>query len=105
LTALANLTTMAQKFKLETGAFWESTENYPWYGGYNGFGTWAPAGIYYPEVFPRCSDHYASLVLRLVDHPERIQNYFDFVDEGLYFYRDNHDPAKGSDNARAITIE
>ncbi|MEN8255374.1 MAG: hypothetical protein ABFR33_07890 [Verrucomicrobiota bacterium] len=96
---VANLTTMAGKFKSETGIFWESTPKYPWYGGYNGIGTWAPAGIYYPGVFPRCSDHYASLPLRLVDDLERNQNWFDFVDGGLYFYRDNHDPKKGPPNA------
>ena len=96
---VANLTTMAQKFKPETGVFWESTPKYPWYGGYNGIGTWAPAGIYYPGVFPRCSDHYASLPLRLVDNLARNRSYFDFVDGGLYFYRDNHDPKKGPPNA------
>ncbi|RKX39669.1 MAG: hypothetical protein DRP64_13950, partial [Verrucomicrobia bacterium] len=79
---VANLTTMAEKFKPETGIFWESTPKYPWYGGYNGIGTWAPVGIYYPGVFPRCSDHYASLPLRLVDSPERSLNYIDFVDNG-----------------------
>ncbi|MEN8255493.1 MAG: hypothetical protein ABFR33_08495 [Verrucomicrobiota bacterium] len=95
---VANLMTMAGKFKSETGVFWESTEGYPWYGGYNGIGTWAPAGIYYPGVYPRCSDHYASLPLRLVDDLERNQNYIDFVDAGLYFFRNNHDPEKGPPN-------
>lgn len=97
---VANLTTMAEKFKPDTGVFWESSPKYPWYGGYSGIGTWTPAGIYYPGVFPRCSDHYASLPLRLVDSPERNLNYIDFVDRGLYFYRNNHDPEKGPPNAR-----
>ena len=97
---VANLSSMADKFSPETGRFQESGLKYPWYGGYNGIGTWAPAGIYRgAAAFPRCSDHYASLPLRLVDNPQRGMSYIDFVDDALYFYRDNHDPKKGPPNA------
>ncbi len=97
----ANLALIAEKFPADTGVFWESVpEVGPWYGGYNGFGTWCPAGIYYGEdmAFARCTDHYATLALRLINNPTRLTRFVDYVDHWLYFYRHDHDPANGPPN-------
>ncbi len=97
----ANLQLIDEKFPADTGVFWESVPKIgPWYGGYNGFGTWAPVGVYWGEntAFARCSDHYATLALRLIHNDRRLTHFVDFVDHWLYFFRHDHDPANGPDN-------
>lgn len=93
-----NMSQIAEKFDRVTGKFHESGKDYPWYGGYSGIGTWVPLGVYYSGAFPRCSDHFATLALRLIDDPVRNVNYVDFVDHGFYYYRNNHDADKGPPN-------
>jgi hypothetical protein len=98
----ANMTLIDEKFNPETGVFHESVKNIgPFYGGYNGIGTWAPVGVYYGDqtAFGRCTDHYATLALRLMENEDRCNNFMDYVDRWLYFYRSNHDPEKGPPNA------
>jgi len=99
---IENMTAMEEKFNPDTGFFHESGKNAPFYGSYDGIGTWAPVGVYNLQAFPRCSDHYASLVLRCVENPKRLTTYVDFCDKWVYFYRDNHDPKQGPPNAGLI---
>lgn len=93
----ANMATIDEKFSPETGVFYESLENGPWYGGYSGIGTWSPVGVY-RAAFSRCTDHYATLALRLLHDEQRLTSFVDFMDDALYFYRDNRDPEKGPPN-------
>jgi len=86
------------KFSPNTGFPHESAKNAPFYGSYTGIGTWAPAGIYYSSTYPRCSDHFISLVLRCVDNKKRITKYVDLFDKWACFFRNNHDPKKGPTN-------
>ena len=95
---IANLIDMDGKFEPATGFFHESTKDIPDYGGYHGIGTWNHHGKYHHGAFPRCSDHYASLVLRCVENETRLTSYVDFCDKYLYYFRDNHDPEKGPAN-------
>ena len=95
---IANLIDMNGKFDPETGFFHESSKKIPDYGGYSGIGTWGHHGKYHAGAFPRCSDHYASLVLRCVKNKKRLTSYVDFCDKYLYYFRDNHDPEKGPPN-------
>lgn len=97
----ANIKLIEEKFPADTGVFWESVpEIGPWYGGYSGFGTWAPVGVYWGEntAFARCTDHYATLALRLIDNDQRLTSFVDYVDHWLYFFRHDHDPANGPKN-------
>ncbi len=94
----ANMKEIDTKFE-QDGFFRESGLNAPWYAGYQGIGTWAPdIGIYSDGAFGRCGDHYASLALRLIQNPERNDNFMDYADSRFYFFRDNHDPEKGPEN-------
>ncbi|MCC5876164.1 MAG: hypothetical protein JJU11_08115, partial [Candidatus Sumerlaeia bacterium] len=95
---VANVFEMDEKFEAETGFFRESFRNSPWYGGYNGIGTWVPIGVYHGNSFSRCSDHYATFAMRVLQNPDRATNYVDHVDEWLYFFRSNHDPNEGPHN-------
>ncbi len=95
---ISNLIDMDGKFDPETGCFHESTKQIPDYGGYSGVGTWGHHGKYHHGAFPRCSDHYASLVLRCVENKKRMTSYVDFCDKYLYYFRDNRDPKKGPPN-------
>lgn len=94
-----NLEQIDGKFDPVSGFFHESGLNYPWYGGYNGIGTWAPIGVYYGGAFGRCSDHFVTLALRFINNKQRLTSYVDFCDKYLYFYRNDHDPANGPPNA------
>lgn len=96
---VANLMQIDEKFEADTGFFHETGKECPWYGGYNGIGTWVPIGVYYTGAFGRCSDHYATLALRCINNPQRLTSYVDFCDKYLYFYRNNHDPNQGPANA------
>lgn len=95
---IANLTQIDEKFEADTGFFHESGKDYPWYGGYSGIGTWAPIGVYYSGAFGRCSDHFVTLALRLINNQKRLTSYVDFCDKYLYFYRNDHDPNNGFPN-------
>jgi len=96
---VANLTQMDQKFVSGTGFFGETGTDTPWYGGYQGIGTWAPdTGVYSRWCYGRSSDHLATVVLRCVHDPQRWTSFVDYVDGWLYFYRTNHDPDKGPPN-------
>jgi len=95
---IANMIDMDGKFEPDTGFFHESTKNIPDYGGYQGVGTWNHHGKYNHGAFPRCSDHYASLIMRCVENEQRLTSYVDFCDHYLYYFRDNHDPEKGPPN-------
>ena len=99
---IGNMTAMEEKFNPETGFYHESGTNAPHYGAYSGIGTWAACGVYHNQAFPRCSDHYASLVLRCVENPKRLTTYVDVSDKWAYFYRNNHDPKQGPPNAGLI---
>lgn len=97
----ANLQLFHEKFDPETGVFWESVPKIgPWYGGYNGFGTWAPVGVYWGQdlAFARCTDHYATVPLRHLNNQMRRNNFVDYVDHWLYFYRHDHDLKNGPPN-------
>lgn len=94
---VANVINIYEKFDPQVGAYIESGENMPWYGGYSGIGTWEELGIYNTS-YARTSDHYASLALRVLRNQERITNYVDHVDKWLHFYRPNHDPEQGPPN-------
>ncbi|HKK61040.1 MAG TPA: hypothetical protein VJ951_00685 [Bacteroidales bacterium] len=93
----ANIAQINDKFVAETGEFRETGADCPWYGGYNGIGTWNIQGIY-PASYSRTSDHYVTLALRHIDNPERENSFVDFVDYWLYFFRNNRDPEKGPPN-------
>ena len=96
-----NLALIAQKFPADTGVFWESVPGIgPWYGGYHGFGTWGHVGVYWGEntAFARCSDHFATLALRLIGNDARRTSFTDYVDHWLYFYRHDHAPENGPPN-------
>ncbi|MEN8203672.1 MAG: hypothetical protein ABFS28_13835 [Bacteroidota bacterium] len=95
-----NMMEMEAKFDPVTGVFHESGKNYPWYGGYSGIGTWSPLGIYHRWAYGRSADHYASLVIRNVKYEERLTSFVDYMDNWLYFYRKDHDPANGPENDR-----
>ncbi|MHC4797607.1 MAG: hypothetical protein ACYTF1_13270, partial [Planctomycetota bacterium] len=95
---VANIMEMTDKFERDTGFFHESGKGTPWYGGYSGVGTWTPIGVYHHGAYGRCSDHYATLILRCVNDPVRVTSYVDYCDKMLYFYRSNHDPDKGPSN-------
>ena len=102
-----NLALIDEKFPPDTGVFWESVKDIgPWYGGYSGFGTWAPLGIYWDEdiAYSRCSDHFATLALRHIYNKQRLSSFVDYVDHWLYFFRHNHDPEKGPENS-ALDLE
>ncbi len=97
----ANLQLFHEKFDPQTGVFWESVPKIgPWYGGYNGFGTWAPVGVYWGQdlAFARCTDHYATVPLRHLNNQQRRDSFVDYVDHWLYFYRHDHDPKNGPPN-------
>ncbi|MCC5875458.1 MAG: DUF642 domain-containing protein [Candidatus Sumerlaeia bacterium] len=94
---VANIINIHEKFDPVSGAYIESGENMPWYGGYNGIGTWEELGIY-GTSYTRTSDHYASLALRVLRDQQRITSYVDHVDKWLHFYRPNHDPEQGPPN-------
>ncbi len=96
----ANMELIDKKFDRESGVFHESVPEGPWYGGYSGIGTWGPIGVYYTKgaCWNRCSDHYATLAMRLMGDKQRVKHYVDVVDKYLYFYRDNHDPPNGPAN-------
>jgi len=98
----ANLVQIHEKFDPVTGYFMETGEDCPWYGGYSGLGTWCVQGIY-PAAYSRTSDHYATLAMRHINLPQREASFVDFCDSWLYFFRDNHDPAKGPPNAKMDT--
>ncbi len=93
----ANLVNIDEKFDGKTGFFYETGINSPLYGGYQGIGTWAPAGVY-RQAYSRTTDHYVRLALRCIDNPERINRFVDFCDKWLYYYRPDHNPANGPDN-------
>jgi len=96
---VANLAQMGEKFIRATGFYGETGKDTPWYGGYQGIGTWAPdTGVYSRWAYGRSSDHYATVVLRCVNDPQRWTSFVDFVDRWLYFYRSNHDADKGPPN-------
>lgn len=94
-----NITSLNEKFNADTGFFDESGVGYPWYGGYSGIGTWAGLGIYRGTAFARSADHFATLVMRCLENDARRQNFIDFCDKYLYYYRANHDPNMGPDNS------
>jgi hypothetical protein len=94
----ANLQQMDEKFERKTGNFRETAKDCPWYGGYSGIGTWAPIGVYADGAYARTSDHYVTLALRCIRDPLRAANYVDFCDKWLYYYRADHDPARGPAN-------
>jgi len=95
----ANLIQMERKFISDTGFFGETGTDTPWYGGYQGIGTWAPnTGVYSRWCYGRSSDHLATVVLRCVHDPRRWTSFVDYVDGWLYYYRTNHDPDKGPPN-------
>jgi hypothetical protein len=96
---IANLAQMDEKFDRNTGIFNEDGKTSPWYGGYSGIGTWSPIGVYYGGGFGRCAEAYASLAMRCINDPVRTDNYVNYCDKWLYFYRPNHDRDKGPDNA------
>lgn len=100
---VANLLNIDGKFDTPTGCFYETAEHSPFYGGYQGIGTWEPIGIY-REPYSRTSDHYVRQALRCIDNPERITNYVDYCDKWLYFYRADRDPNNGPDNG-ALNID
>lgn len=93
----ANIIQISDKFVAETGEFRETGADCPWYGGYNGIGTWNIQGIY-PASYSRTSDHFVTLALRHIDNPKRENSFVDFVDYYLYFFRSNRDPEKGPPN-------
>jgi hypothetical protein len=95
----ANLAQIDRKFDSQTGRFAETEPESPWYGGYQGFGTWAPAGIYSPYTYSRTADHYVTLALRCIDDVRRASTFVDFADRYLYFTRPDHDPLNGPPNA------
>ncbi len=95
---VANLMNMDKKFESDTGYFRETAPDSPFYGGYNGCGSWVPAGIYSEGAFSRTSDHYVTLALRCIEDKKRITNYVDFADNWFYFYRSDHDPNNGPPN-------
>jgi len=92
----ANLMNIDEKFE-KSGFFYETGEQSPFYGGYQGIGTWEPVGVY-RQVYGRTADHYVRLALRCALNMERTTNFVDFCDKWLYFYRPDHDPANGPDN-------
>ncbi|MFC1735705.1 hypothetical protein ACFL1X_06275 [Candidatus Hydrogenedentota bacterium] len=95
----ANLTQIDEKFEKDTGIFRETGKDCPWYGGYQGIGTWAPdIGVYSRWCYGRSSDHLATVGLRLINSPERWVNYVDLCDKYLYYHRSDHDPSKGPPN-------
>lgn len=96
---VANLTQMDGKFDRNTGVFNETGKTSPWYGGYNGVGTWGPLGIYYGGAYGRCAEAYANLAMRCINDPVRTSSFVDFCDKYLYFYRPNHDLDKGPENS------
>lgn len=93
----ANLLNIDEKFDPATGCFYETGVGSPFYGGYQGIGTWEGIGVY-REPYSRTSDHYVRQALRCIDNPERITSYVDYCDKWLYFYRSDRDPANGPDN-------
>ncbi|MDR0743948.1 MAG: hypothetical protein LBF05_06300 [Tannerella sp.] len=92
----ANLANIDEKFE-KSGFFYETGERSPFYGGYQGIGTWEPVGIY-RQAYGRTADHYVRLALRCAEDAERTTAFVDFCDKWLYFYRHDHDPANGPDN-------
>lgn len=94
---VANLTNIDEKFDPVTGCFYETGVGSPFYGGYQGIGTWEPIGIY-REPYSRTSDHYVRQALRCIDNPQRLTSYVDYCDKWLYFYRADRDPQNGPDN-------
>ena len=91
---VANLTNIDEKFDPATGCFYETGVGSPFYGGYQGIGTWEPIGIY-REPYSRTSDHYVRQALRCIDNPQRLTSYVDYCDKWLYFYRADRDPQNG----------
>ena len=81
---VANLTNIDEKFDPATGCFYETGVGSPFYGGYQGIGTWEPIGIY-REPYSRTSDHYVRQALRCIDNPQRLTSYVDYCDKWLYF--------------------
>ena len=94
---VANLLNINEKFESESGFFYETGVASPFYGGYSGIGTWAPAGVY-RQAYSRTTDHYVRLALRNIDNKQRVTNFVDFCDKWLYFYRADHNPLNGPVN-------
>lgn len=95
---VANLIQINEKMETKSGFMQETCKDCPFYGGYEGIGTWAPAGIYFNNSYARTSDHMATIGFRYLNNKEKPTSYIDFVDRCLYFYRNNHDTTQGPPN-------
>lgn len=94
---VANLIDLNNKFEADTGFHRESGWDMPYYGGYQGLGTWGHVGIY-GTSYSRCSDHFVTMALRVLRNQQRVTSYVDYVDDWLTFFRTNNDPSRGIAN-------
>lgn len=95
---VANLESFHTRFHDDTGGFHESEPGAPWYGGYNGMGSWERIGVYHGNSYARCADHFATGVLRALANRDRVDNWIDYIDDWLTFFRPDNDPANGIAN-------